>query len=178
MDWISDVCSSDLIDFYDEEKVDSNGFYEREGIDSDINRDGNPQGSKRLFAVLWDEKNGDVWVDTNQDLSFADEEVLGNFADRPQFGVFGHDDANTPVRDRKSGVEGKGGAVWTGFQTCALPISSTFTMRRRSIPMGSMKEKASTVTSIGMAIRKARSACSPCFGMRRTAMCGSIPIRI
>ncbi len=86
------------IAFYDEEKVDK-GLYGKEGIDSDINRDGNPEGSKRLFAVLWDEKSGEVWVDTNQNLSFTDEKALGNFADRPEFGVFGHDDPNTPVRE-------------------------------------------------------------------------------
>jgi hypothetical protein len=87
------------IGFYDEEKVDAKGFYWREGIDSDINRDGNPPGSKRLFAVLWNEHSGDVWVDTNQDLSFADEKVLGDFADRHQFGIFGHDNPDTPVRE-------------------------------------------------------------------------------
>jgi hypothetical protein len=36
----------------------------RAGIDKDLNRDGNPKGSSRLFAVLWNEASNDVWLDT------------------------------------------------------------------------------------------------------------------
>ena len=69
------------------------------GLDKDLNRDGNPPGSSRLFAVLWDEKTNDVWVDTNQNLSFTDETALTDYARRPVFGVFGKDDPKTAVRE-------------------------------------------------------------------------------
>jgi hypothetical protein len=68
-------------------------------LEKDVNRDGNPEGSSRLFAVLWDEGSGDVWVDTDQDRDFTDETALGDFADRPRFGTFGTDDPDTPVRE-------------------------------------------------------------------------------
>ena len=42
-------------------------------VGSDVNRDGNPAGSSGLFAVLWDTATNNVYVDTNQNLSFADE---------------------------------------------------------------------------------------------------------
>jgi hypothetical protein len=69
------------------------------GFEKDINRDGNPEGSSRLFAVIWDEKTNDVWVDTNQNMSFTDETALSDFENRPVFGVFGKDDPKTPVRE-------------------------------------------------------------------------------
>ncbi|MEQ8331004.1 MAG: hypothetical protein RH859_11145 [Longimicrobiales bacterium] len=68
-------------------------------VEKDVNRDGNPEGSSRLFAVLWDEDAGEVWVDTDQDRDFTDETALGDFSDRPVFGVFGTDDPDTPVRE-------------------------------------------------------------------------------
>ncbi len=68
-------------------------------IDKDLNRDGNPPGSSRLFAVLWDEGKNDVWVDTDQDGSFADEKALTDYSVRPEFGVFGRDDPKTKVRE-------------------------------------------------------------------------------
>ena len=71
----------------------------RARIDKDVNRDGNPEGSSRLFGVLWDEQSNDVWVDTDQDLSFADEKALTDYSVRPEFGVFGTDKPETPVRE-------------------------------------------------------------------------------
>jgi hypothetical protein len=69
------------------------------GVDEDVNRDENPEGSSRLFGVLWDESTDDVWVDTDQDLSFTDEKAMTDFTVRPEFGVFGTDDPETPVRE-------------------------------------------------------------------------------
>jgi hypothetical protein len=69
------------------------------GVDEDVNRDGNPEGSSRLFGVLWDESTNDVWVDTDQDLSFADEQAMTDYTTRPEFGLFGTDDPDTPVRE-------------------------------------------------------------------------------
>jgi hypothetical protein len=69
------------------------------GLEKDLNRDGNPPGSSRLFAVLWDRTTNDVWVDTNQNLSFTDERALTDYRVRPEFGTFGKDDPKTPVRE-------------------------------------------------------------------------------
>ena len=79
--------------------ADTAAVYGTQGLDRDVNRDGNPEGSSRLFAVLWDEASGDVWVDTDQDHSFTDELTLGEFNERGAFGVFGTDDPETPVRE-------------------------------------------------------------------------------
>ena len=70
-----------------------------DGVNGDINRDGNPAGSTRIFAVLWEERTNEVWVDTNQNLSLADEKALSDFRTRPEFGVFGTDNPATPVRE-------------------------------------------------------------------------------
>ena len=56
------------IAIFDESKADSAGIFGFQGLDLDVNRDGNPEGSSHDFAVLWDESTGDVWVDTDQDL--------------------------------------------------------------------------------------------------------------
>lgn len=83
-------------DLLDEEVFDT---LSDSGIDKDLNRDENPEGSSRLFGVLWDPASGDVWVDTDQDRSFADEQALADYRVRPGFGVFGTDDPDTPVRE-------------------------------------------------------------------------------
>lgn len=51
------------------------------------------------FAVLWDEESDDVWVDTQRDRSFANEQVLTDFSVRPEFGVIGEDDPETDIRE-------------------------------------------------------------------------------
>jgi len=84
---------------FDEAAADTLGTYGGLGLDKDVNRDGNPEGSTRLFGVLWDEGTNDVWVDTDQDLDFTDETALTDFSVRPRFGVFGTDDPETPVRE-------------------------------------------------------------------------------
>lgn len=84
---------------FDEAAADTLGIYGGLGLDKDVNRDGNPEGSSRFFAVLWDEVTNDVWVDTDQDLDFTDETALTDFSVRPEFGVFGTDDPETPVRE-------------------------------------------------------------------------------
>lgn len=70
-----------------------------DALEGDVNRDGNPEGSSRLFAVLWSKETGEVWVDTDQDLDLSDEEGLGEYNDSGTFGVFGTDDPETPVRE-------------------------------------------------------------------------------
>lgn len=71
----------------------------RTQIEKDINRDGNPKGSSRIFTVLWNETTNDVWVDTDQDLDFSDERALSDYRQRPEFGVIGKDKPETPVRE-------------------------------------------------------------------------------
>ncbi len=83
----------------DEAKYDS---LSRSGLDKDLNRDGNPPGSSRHFAVLWDEATNDVWVDANQNFSFIDEKPLTDYNVRPTFGVFGKDNPKTSVRESVS----------------------------------------------------------------------------
>jgi len=74
----------------------------RAGIDKDLNRDGNPKGSSRLFAVLWNEASNDVWLDTDQDRDFRDEKGYTDYAVRPEFGVLGTDNPATRVRESVS----------------------------------------------------------------------------
>lgn len=71
----------------------------RSQIEKDVNRDGNPEGSSRLFAVLWNETTNDVWVDTDQDLDFSDERAFTDYRTRQEFGVIGKDKPETPVRE-------------------------------------------------------------------------------
>ncbi len=70
-----------------------------EAVGKDVNRDGNPPGSSRLFGVLWNEASGEVRVDTDQDRDFTDETALTDFRERRGFGVFGTDKPETPVRE-------------------------------------------------------------------------------
>jgi hypothetical protein len=56
----------------------------------DVNFDGNPAGSSGLFAVLWDEKQNIVWVDTNQNQNFVDEKPMMDYARRMDLGIFGN----------------------------------------------------------------------------------------
>lgn len=74
----------------------------RAGLEKDLNRDGNPKGSSRLFGVLWNEATGEVWLDTDQDRDFRDEKGYVDFATRPEFGVLGKDKPETPVRESVS----------------------------------------------------------------------------
>ena len=68
-------------------------------VGRDVNRDGNPAGSSGLFAVLWDKASNEVYVDTNQNNSFADEQAMTDYKVRYDTGVFGSDDPATEVRE-------------------------------------------------------------------------------
>lgn len=70
-------------------------------IYQDVNFDGNPPGSSGLFAVLWNEQKGVVWVDTNQNQSFADEKPMMDYARRMDLGIFG---SNVPAGRRRKSV--------------------------------------------------------------------------
>lgn len=68
-------------------------------VGNDVNRDGNPQGSSGIFAVLWDTATNDVYVDTDQDRSFADEQAMTDYRERQDVGTLGTDDPATDVRE-------------------------------------------------------------------------------
>ena len=69
-------------------------------VGSDVNRDGNPAGSSGVFAVLWDQQNDKVYVDTNQNLSFADETGMKDYKKGRDVGYFGTDNGATAVVER------------------------------------------------------------------------------
>jgi hypothetical protein len=68
-------------------------------LGNDVNRDGNPAGSNGVFAVLWNTVTNTVWVDTNQNRSFADEQGMTDFKVKRDVGVFGTDNPATPIRE-------------------------------------------------------------------------------
>lgn len=69
-------------------------------LGNDVNRDGNPAGSSGLFGVLWDTATDQVWVDTDQDLSFADQDAMRTYKVAHDIGFFGTDDPATGVAER------------------------------------------------------------------------------
>ena len=64
-----------------------------------MNRDGNPAGSNGKFGVLWD-GGSQVWVDVDQDLSFADEPAMTNYKVNRDVRYFGTDNPATAVAER------------------------------------------------------------------------------
>jgi hypothetical protein len=69
-------------------------------VGTDVNRDGNPAGSSGVFGVLWNTGTNDVYVDTDQDRSFADEQAMTDYKVRYDVGHFGTDNPATAVRDQ------------------------------------------------------------------------------
>ncbi len=87
-------------------------------VGSDVNRDGNPAGTSGIFAVLWNATSNDVWVDTDQDRSFADEKAMTDYRVRNDVGRFGTDKPATPVNESMPFVvqtDGKQKAVNIGI---------------------------------------------------------------
>ncbi len=68
-------------------------------VGRDVNRDGNPAGSKGTFGVLWNTTTNDVYVDADQDDSFADEKAMTDYAVRNDVGTFGADNPATGIRE-------------------------------------------------------------------------------
>ncbi len=69
-------------------------------VGNDVNRDGNPAGSSGIFAVLWDTSANLVWVDTNQNNSFADQAAMTDYKVRFDIGHFGVDNPATAIAER------------------------------------------------------------------------------
>lgn len=120
---------------------DESAFYPRPTGFNDINRDGNPAGSSRLFGILWEERTGTVWVDTDQDLDFSDERPLREFAIDRDVGVFGKDDPTTAVReqigftvqvDRRNKFVG----ILCGFGGHSTAVAGAATANGRAVPQG------------------------------------------
>jgi hypothetical protein len=68
-------------------------------VGSDVNRDGNPAGSNGKFGVAWNPATGTVWVDTDQDKSFANNAAMTDYKVKYDIGTFGTDNPATPVRE-------------------------------------------------------------------------------
>jgi hypothetical protein len=69
-------------------------------IGNDVNRDGNPAGSSGIFAVLWNPTTGQVWVDANQNRSFADQPAMRDYAVNFDVSYFGTDNPATAIAER------------------------------------------------------------------------------
>ena len=69
-------------------------------VGTDVNRDGNPAGSSGIFAVLWNTQRNQVWVDTNQNASFADQAAMTDYKTNFDVGYFGVDNPATAVAER------------------------------------------------------------------------------
>ncbi|HEU0295931.1 MAG TPA: S8 family serine peptidase [Anaerolineales bacterium] len=69
-------------------------------VGRDLNRDGNPAGTRGVFAVLWNTDGNTVWVDTNQNNSFADEMAMTDYKVNYDVNYFGVDNPATAVAER------------------------------------------------------------------------------
>jgi subtilisin family serine protease len=63
----------------------------------DVNRDGDTTDQ---FGVLYDTATNDIWVDANQDRTFAADELMRPYKEKFQVGHFGTDDPATAIVER------------------------------------------------------------------------------
>ncbi|MFI5693148.1 S8 family serine peptidase [Kribbella sp. NPDC051586] len=68
-------------------------------LGNDVNRDGNPAGSSGTFGVAWNKTTGRVWVDTNQNGTFADNPAMTDYKINYDIGHFGTDNPATPISE-------------------------------------------------------------------------------
>ena len=66
-------------------------------VGRNLNRDGD---TTDVFVVLWNTDTNDVWVDVNQNNSFADEMAMTDYKVRYDVNYFGTDNPGTPVAER------------------------------------------------------------------------------
>jgi subtilisin family serine protease len=66
-------------------------------VGSNVNRDGD---TADVFAVLWNTATNNVYVDTNQNNSFADDMAMTDYKVRYDVNYFGTDNPATPVAER------------------------------------------------------------------------------
>jgi hypothetical protein len=96
-------------------------------LGNDVNRDGNPAGSSGHFAVLWDTGANAVYVDTNQNRSFADESAMTDYKVNHDIGYFGTDNPATAIAERMPFVvqtDGKSKAVNIGIVSGGMARTS------------------------------------------------------
>ncbi|MFR9776299.1 S8 family serine peptidase [Micromonospora sp. MS34] len=91
--WTAPAASSYRFGVFDERDPNLGGE-----VGNDVNRDGNPAGSSGLFGVLWD-GGSNVWVDTDQDGSFADQTAMTDYKARNDVGAFGTDNPATAINE-------------------------------------------------------------------------------
>jgi Subtilase family len=66
------------------------------GCGADLNRNG---ACGDFFAILWQDSNNNVLVDSDNDHSFADESSMTDYKVNHDIGHFGHDNPATPVSE-------------------------------------------------------------------------------
>ena len=66
-------------------------------VGRNLNRDGD---TTDVFVVLWNTDTNDVWVDVNQNNSFADEMAMTDYKVRYDVNYFGTDNPGTPIAER------------------------------------------------------------------------------
>jgi subtilisin family serine protease len=66
-------------------------------VGRNVNRDGDITDT---FPILWNTSSGQVWVDLNQNNSFADETAMRDYKVNRDVGYFGTDNPATPVAER------------------------------------------------------------------------------
>ena len=66
-------------------------------VGSNVNRDGD---TSDRFPILWDTGSDQVWVDLDQDNSFADQTAMREYKVNRDVGYFGTDNPATPVAER------------------------------------------------------------------------------
>jgi subtilisin family serine protease len=66
-------------------------------VGRNVNRDGDITDK---FAILWNTSTDQVWVDTDQDNSFADQTAMRNYKVNRDVGYFGTDNPATPIAER------------------------------------------------------------------------------
>lgn len=62
--------------------------------DGDVNRDGD---TTDRFGVLYDNETNDTWVDSNQDFTFSNDELMRPYKEKFDVGHFGTDDPATDI---------------------------------------------------------------------------------
>jgi hypothetical protein len=68
-------------------------------LGNDVNRDGNPAGSSGTFGVAWNPDTSTVWVDTNQNGTFADDQPMTDYKVNYDVNHFGTDNPATPISE-------------------------------------------------------------------------------
>jgi hypothetical protein len=112
---------------------------------NDVNRDRNPAGSSGRFGVLWNADTNEVWVDVDQDGSFADEPAMTDYASRYDVRWFGTDNPATAIREQIPfvvQVDGKRKAVNIGIVSASHGTGVAVTAAGRGVLGGAMTGSA------------------------------------